>query len=95
MGEFLLLGAKGLKGFFVILRYVHARSTRNIMYIICQLAHSANIAHALAVQLGTPIAADVIQTSRVRCTLMMKFMHYHLSFEDKSNWLRSNAVTAG
>ena len=25
------------------------------MYIICQLAHSANIAHALAVQLGTPI----------------------------------------
>ena len=43
------------------------------MYIICQLAHSANIAHALAVnldQLGTPThtwfcalsAADVIQT---------------------------------
>ena len=41
------------------------------MYIICQLAHSANRAHALAVnldQLGTPTwffalsAADVIQT---------------------------------
>ena len=38
-----------------------------LLYIICQLAHSANIAHALTVnldQLGTPTtlsAADVIQ----------------------------------
>ena len=74
-------------------------------YIICQLAHSANIVHALAVnldQLGTPTcfftlsAADVLDlNSRVCCTLMVEFMHYHLSFEDKSNWLRSNAVTAG
>ena len=45
-----------------MLQYVHARSTRDIMYIVCQLVHSANIAHVLAVQLGTPIAADVIQT---------------------------------
>ena len=49
--------------FFVMLWYMHARSMRN-----CQLAHSANITHVLAVnldQLGTPTwfftlsAADV------------------------------------
>ena len=72
------------------------------MYIICQLAHSATIAHALAVnldQLGTPTtlsAADVIQTRAKQWGVLYTDGEVHaLSFEDKSNWLRSKAVTAG
>ena len=74
------------------------------MYIICQLAHSANIAHALAVnldQLGTPTwfftlsAADVIQTRAKQWGVLYTDGEIHASFEDNSNWLRSNIVIAG
>ena len=74
------------------------------MCIICQLAHSASIAHALAVnldQLGAPTwfftlsAADVIQTRTKQWGVLYTDGKVHASFEDKSNWLRSNVVIVG
>ena len=69
------------------------------MYIISQLVHSANSAHAFAVnldQLSTPAYNQLLMCSRAKQwgVLYTDDEVRALPFEDKLTWLRSNPVTA-
>ena len=80
-----------------MLWYVHARRTRNII-VVCVHVHNrpaSACARGKAWHTYNISAADVIQTRAKQWGVLYTDGEVHASFEDKSNWLRSNAVTAG